>query len=397
MKTLGIGVIGAGGRGSLAELAHRPEEGVYLVAGADPNPAAREAFLARYGDAFVTDDYRALLARPEVDAVFVTSPDYLHEEHAVAALEAGKDVYCEKPMAITIAGCDRMLRAAYTHRRKLYLGHNMRHFAVVRRMKAIIDRGDIGEVKAGWCRHFVAYGGDAYFKDWHAERARATSLLLQKGAHDIDVLHWLCGGYTQRVTAFGNLTVYNQIADRHDPAERGDASWSDAHWPPQSQTGLNPVIDVEDLSMMLMTLDNGVLASYQQCHYTPDAWRNYTIIGSEGRVENFGDGPGESDVRVWTHRCGYLPAGHVRYPTPEVEGSHGGADPRIVTEFLRYVREGGPITTSAIAGRYSAAAGCQAAASLRAGGVPQDIPPVDDEVRAYFTAEGDDFLPLHME
>ena len=55
-------------------------------------------------------------------------------------------------------------------------------------------RGHIGEVKAGWCRHFVGWGGDFYFKDWHADRTKSTGLLLQKGAHDIDVLHWLCGG-----------------------------------------------------------------------------------------------------------------------------------------------------------------------------------------------------------
>ncbi len=59
----------------------------------------------------MTDDYRVLLAREDIEAVFVCSPDFLHEEHAVAALEAGKDVYLEKPMAITIEGCDRILRA----------------------------------------------------------------------------------------------------------------------------------------------------------------------------------------------------------------------------------------------------------------------------------------------
>ena len=101
----------------------------------------------------------------------------------------------------------------------------------------------------------------------------------------------------------GNLTVYNQITDRHAPEERGNAGWSDANWPPLSQKGLNPIIDVEDLSMMLMELQSGVLCSYQQCHYTPDAGRNYTIIGTAGRIENFGDVPGEKTVvRLWNRR-----------------------------------------------------------------------------------------------
>ena len=385
---LRIGVIGAGGRGGLAGHAHQPEEGVRLVAGADVDAKALEHFQERYGaDAFVTTDYRELLKRADVDAVFVTSPDFLHEEHAVAALEAGKHVYLEKPMAITIEGCDRILQAAFAGKRKLYLGHNMRHMDVILKMKALIDQGAIGEVKAGWCRHFVGYGGDAYFKDWHAERAKSTSLLLQKGAHDIDVLHWLCRGYTRRVVGMGGLTLYDRITDRHGPSERGDASWHLSNWPPLSQKGLNPVIDVEDLSMMLMELDNGVFCSYQQCHYTPDGWRNYTLIGAEGRIENFGDSPGEAVVMLWDKQRYYHPRGNAQFYIEETTGSHGGADPRIVAEFVRYVREGGKVATSPIAARYAVAAGYQAAMSLRSGNTPMDVPPVDEKLAAYFEAE----------
>jgi len=385
---LRIGVIGAGGRGGLARHAHMPEQGVRVVAGSDTNPAALDQFRSVYGpDAFVTDDYRELLARDDLQAVFVTTPDFLHEEHAVAALKAGKHVYLEKPMAITIEGCDRILRAARSQGCKLYLGHNMRHMSVIIKMRDIIRGGHIGEVKAGWCRHFVSYGGDAFFKDWHAERARSTGLLLQKGAHDIDILHWLCGGYSRRVTALGGLTLYDQIADRHAPSERGNSSWQLQNWPPLSLVGLNPVIDVEDISMMLMHLDNGVFASYQQCHYTPDAWRNYTIIGTQGRVENFGDTPGRCVVRVWHRRTGYNPYGDEQYFIPPTTGSHGGADPRIVAEFVRYVREGGTIATSPVAARYSVAAGCMATRSLREGGVPMSVPDLDPDLRDHFARD----------
>ena len=384
-KELRIGVIGAGGRGGLAGFAHRPEEGVRLVAGADVVPAALTRFTEKYGpDVLVTADYRDVLAREDIGAVFVTSPDYLHEEHAVAALEAGKAVYLEKPMAITIEGCDRILRAAVANRCKLYLGHNMRHMSFVQKMKELVDTGAIGEVRAGWCRHFVAYGCDAYFKDWHAERSKSTSLLLQKGAHDIDVLHWLCGGYTIRTSGMGGLSVYNRITDRHSPGERGNASWSLENWPPLSQKGLNPIIDVEDLSMMLMELDNGVLCSYQQCHYAPDGWRNYTIIGTAGRIENFGDDPGQCVVRLWNRRIGYNPYGDEQFFIPRAVGSHGGADPNIVAEFVRYVRQGGKVHTSPVAARNSVAAGVKAAESLRNGSRPMDIPPVEKKLAAYF-------------
>jgi predicted dehydrogenase len=380
-----VGVIGAGGRGSLSRHAHCPEAGTLIAGAADIDTTALADYRDRYGsDLFVTTDYRELLARDEIEAVFVTSPDNLHELHAVAALEAGKHVYLEKPMAITIAGCDRILETARRCRRKLYLGHNMRHMQFVRKMKALIDDGAIGDVRAGWCRHFVGYGGDAYFKDWHAERTKSTGLLLQKAAHDIDVLHWLCGCYTRRVTAMGNLGVYNRLTDRHPPSERGDASWHDENWPPLSQKGLNPVIDVEDLSMMLMELDNGSMCSYEQCHYAPDGWRNYTIIGTAGRIENFGDRPGNCVVRLWNRRTHYNPYGDEQYFIPPTGGGHGGADPAIVAEFLRFVRHGGQISTSAVAARQSVAAGCMATESLRNGSTPRDVPPLDPALAAYF-------------
>jgi len=384
MAELRIGVLGSGGRGRLARHAHQPDAGARIVACCDRSAATLEQNRAWYGDGiFTTDDYRALLAQP-LDAVFVCTPDYLHEEHALAALAAVRAVYLEKPMAITIAGCDRILQAAAAAGARLYLGHNMRHMAFVRQMKHLIDQGAIGTVKAAWCRHFVGHGGDYYFKDWHADRRLTTGLLLQKAVHDIDVLHWLCGGYTRRVNALGGLTLYDQIADRHAPDERGDPAASLAHWPPLSQRGMNPQIDVEDLSMMQMQLDHGVFASYQQCHYTPDYWRNYTIIGTEGRMENIGNVAAGTVIKLWTTRRQEFGEADHSYPIEVDSGAHGGADARIVAEFLRFARDGGAVSTSPIAARHAVAAGCLATESLRDGGTPRQVPPIDPAVLAYF-------------
>jgi predicted dehydrogenase len=133
----------------LALQAHRPAEGFEVVAGADVDPQALEAFAkAVGGNPLLTRDYREILARKDVEAVFVTTPDFLREEHGLAALEAGKAVYLEKPMAITIEGCDRLLETAFRTGSKLYLGHNMRHFPVINRMKEVIDSGLIGDIQA---------------------------------------------------------------------------------------------------------------------------------------------------------------------------------------------------------------------------------------------------------
>src|SRR4029079_13450357 len=105
---------------------------------------------------------------------------------------------------------------------RLYVGHNMRHFAMVRTMKELIDRGAVGEPTAVWCRHFVGHGGDFYFKDWHAQRRHVTSLLLQKGSHDLDVIHWLAGSVSRRVQGIGALTVYGRVHDRHEGTKASD-------------------------------------------------------------------------------------------------------------------------------------------------------------------------------
>ncbi len=377
-----IGVIGVGGRGVHAHQAHRPEEDVEIVAGADVSEEALAAFKEKFKAASVDTDYRRLLEHKDIDAVFVTSPDFCHEEQAAAALEAGKAVYLEKPMAITIQGADRILRAAKENKAKLFVGHNMRYMSIIRKMKELIDKGAIGEVKAAWCRHFVAYGGDSFFKDWHSERKNTTGMLLQKGAHDIDVLHWLCASYTKRDTAFGGLTVYDRC-ERRLPTEKGDGTYNSKNWPPLSQTGLSPVIDIEDQSMVLMELGNNIFASYLQCHFTPDAWRNYTFIGTEGRLENIGDSP-DSVIRIWNKRREFDERGDEQIEGEKIEGGHGGSDVGIIDEFIRFVREGGSTYTDPIAARYSVAVGHLATESLRSGGTPFDIPPLPAELEEYF-------------
>ena len=382
--TFKIGVIGAGGRGTLAKQAHRPDDGIRVTACCDLDPVILEQCRDWYGqEVLTTRDWREVLAAG-VDAVVIATPDWLHEEHAVAALEQGLAVYLEKPMAITIAGCDRILRTAKQHQARLFVGHNMRYMTIIRKMKQLIDAGAIGKVKTIWCRHFISYGGDAYFRDWHADRQCSTGLLLQKGAHDIDVMHWLADSYSRRVTAFGSLAVYGDLPRRTDPAiDKKDTStwWNQAHWPPKALTGLNPVMDVEDQNLMLMQMENGVLGAYLQCHFAPDCCRNYTVIGDAGRLENIGDGP-DDPIFVWNKRQdGYRTVGDAVFRGDPVDASsgHGGADAVIMREFVEFARHGGPTTATPEAARMSVATGCQATASLRAGGVPLEVPPFDWE------------------
>ena len=387
MKQIGIGLIGAWGwRGHLASYAI--EEGAKLIGAADIYKESLDKFKEHYkdqGDLFLTNDYKELLKREDINAVFILSPDFLHEEHTIAALKAGKDVYLEKPLGITIEQCDNILRTAMEEGRKLFLGHNMRYFPVILKMKEVIDSGIIGDIQAVWCRHFVSYGGEAYFKDWHSERKNINGLLLQKGAHDIDVIHWLAGGYSKSVVGMGKLSVY----DKCDKERQGEndhyeqVSFNEENWPAENLKGVSHKVDVEDHNMIMMQLENGVQATYMHCHYTPDSGRNYTFIGTKGRVENIGD-EGDCQVVVYTTRTDGFAKPDIIHQLKKKDGTHGGSDPAIVKAFVRYIRDGEKPNTSPVAARQAVVTGVLATESVRGGSNLKIVPELDKEIIEYF-------------
>lgn len=377
-----FGIIGVGGRGEVFLDNHLPGEGYEIVAGADTDAAALEKFSQKIPTARTLSDYRKLLAIKGIDAVFIITPDFLHAEMACAALDAGKHVYLEKPLAITIEECEQILRCAMKNRRKLYIGHNMRYFPVILKMKEIIDSGSIGDVQCAWCRHFINYGGDAYFRDWHSERRCTNGLLLQKGAHDIDVLHWLLGSYTKVVTGMGMLSVYDRCKRRSD-SQPGKSSWDVAHYPPLECEDFSPVIDVEDHSMILMQLASGQQAAYMQCHYTPDSDRNYTFIGTRGRVENRGVAD-NAQILVWTHRAAGSLLPDITYTLRGIAGTHSGADPAIMKNFREYIRSNAEPATNPVEAMRAVMVGILAHEAMRGDLCARTVPEIPDDILDYF-------------
>ncbi|MGW5688933.1 ROK family protein [Nonomuraea sp. NPDC003754] len=379
---LRFGVVGIGARAGIATWAHDDRIGK-VVAVADPRRETDERARTLFGPKVgVFADHRDLLDQG-LDAVFVTSPDATHAQVSQTFLRAGVPVYLEKPLATTTEDADAILSTAYETGTKIYVGHNVRHMAFVRLMRQIIERGEIGEVKAIWCRHFVGHGGDFYFKDWHAERDNVNGLLVHKGAHDIDIMHWLAGGYTTEVVGMGDLRMYGELDARRTERHPQDLNDDLATWPPRAQRGLNPVIDVEDISMISMRLDNGVLCSYEQCHFTPDYWRNYTVIGTEGRLENFGDGDG-GVVRVWNRRHAYSADGDLVYRISGDARGHDDADQLTVWEFLDFITGDVATDTTPLGARQAVCTGIEATQSLRSGALPRTVPPLSPEIVAYF-------------
>jgi len=120
-KPLRLGVAGLGNAGHQVLHAASKVPGVELAAVADTRPEALTSFAAGHTGIQCFDRVAALCASPEVDAVWIATPNEFHAEHTVAAAGRGKHVICEKPMAVTLEECDRMIEAAERNQVKLLI------------------------------------------------------------------------------------------------------------------------------------------------------------------------------------------------------------------------------------------------------------------------------------
>ena len=144
---LRIAMVGVGLRGSLLNVAHQPGKGSVIVAICDLDEALlQERAKGIEPKPWLTTSFENVLRSDDIDAVIIATPDYIHEEMVIASLEAGKATFAEKPLAITTAGCDRILASATkaaSRGVRLYVGHNLRHYAVLQKMKALSDEGRV--------------------------------------------------------------------------------------------------------------------------------------------------------------------------------------------------------------------------------------------------------------
>ncbi len=192
---------------------HVPE--AEMTAGFDPFPGSREAFTREIGVSAV-DSLEALLDRKEIGAVLIASPNHLHCTHTVAAAEAGKHVFCEKPMALSVADCDQMISACERAGVKLMVGHNSRLLPLSRRLREIAESGDLGEPVYGYASYFFDGFKERDSGIWHLDRAHSGGVLFHMGIHQIDLFHAIFGP-TRRVQYAGGR-YGSQVHDFDDIA-----------------------------------------------------------------------------------------------------------------------------------------------------------------------------------
>jgi predicted dehydrogenase len=217
--TAGTGMIGVGNRGSYLLEATMAQPGARILALCDIKPdrldkAATAA--ARYSPATYSD-WRKILDRKDIDAVFIATPPDLHAEMAVAALRAGKNVYCEKPVGITPAQVRAVVEAANASRKVFVPGQQLRSIKEYKEAVSKIRDGIIGEilmVKAQ--RHATSdLAHDGTSGDWYFDVNRSGGYLIEQSVHNLDLCNWAIGALPLRASGFGSILLY-----KNDPPGR---------------------------------------------------------------------------------------------------------------------------------------------------------------------------------
>lgn len=359
MKKLRIGIIGAGGRGIHCFgvlLLRRPQE-CELVALADPNRPRMEAgqdFLNTKCDLY--EDPAALVARKDIDAVIITTPDYLHEPIAVMAFKAGKHVFVDKPLATSTEGCMKILAAARKAKRLLYMGFNMRFDPVVQKTKSLVASGAFGRLFSIQSQEFYD-GGKTYMARWNRLKKYSGGLFIHKGSHDLDVINWLMEARPIRVSAFGNVSVLNpqglpfklKPGETYGPccAECAQRQRCPDGWTRNEGMYGKEAIkadgyvrdtciyqsekDTHDQGIVIIEFENGQTASHSEYFVTSLTNRIYTVLGDRAT--------GEADLHANTITV------YPRWSRDEIihkvsreAGGHGGADPMMIKNFLACLR-----------------------------------------------------------
>lgn len=264
-----IGIIGCG---KIAQVRHIPE---YV---SNPNAKIygffdmnhdRAAELAAQHNAKVYDSVSELLQDPQIDAVSVCVANHAHAEITIAALNAGKHVLCEKPMATTLAECEAMVSTAKNNGKFLMIGHNQRLAKAHVKAKKLLDRGEIGSVLTA--RTTFGHGGpetwsvDPGNNVWFFNKKQASmGAMADLGIHKTDLLQYLCGSHVIQVTA--HMTTL-------------DKRYADGSF-----------IDVDDNAFCIYVLENGVVATMAASwtFYGPED--NSTVLyGTEGMMRIYDD------------------------------------------------------------------------------------------------------------
>lgn len=181
-------------RPGIAELPH-----IKLTAAADPRTDALEHFQKEFG-ATGYDRVEDLLEQSDVDAVYIATPPEMHAQHVLLAIEHGKHVIVEKPIALTIEDCERMNAAAERKGIRLLAGHTHSFDPPIRKMRSIIRSGELGKLRMVNTWNFNEF----MYRPWpNQELVTSEGILFNQAPHQVDIVRLLGGGMVRSVRAMG--------------------------------------------------------------------------------------------------------------------------------------------------------------------------------------------------
>lgn len=238
---LKVGIVGTG---NIFRAAHLPgwlsHPETEIVAFCDANRKSAEEVAKDYPGTKVYEDYNELIADPSIDIVGISTPNLFHSEIAVAALQKGKHVFCEKPDAVNPAEAQKMADVASEMGKVLMTMRNNRFSKQAQFLKPMIAKGQLGELytgRCGWIRRRGIPGRGGWFT---TKRLSGGGPLIDLGVHMIDMAIWLAGN-PKPVTV--SASTYRKFADRPEPGKGGGI--------PEG------TFDVEDLAAGFIRFDNG--------------------------------------------------------------------------------------------------------------------------------------------
>jgi predicted dehydrogenase len=237
LPTLGIGLIGTGFMGRAHAMAFRNVSAAFrlpvqlrLAALADADVTRAEQCADDWGFERVHGDWQPLINDPDVQVVAITTPNHLHYPMAMAALAAGKAVYCEKPLAVSLAQADDMQRAAKAAGVVTRVGYNYQHNPIIGLARQMIASGELGEIVSFQGEFSEDFMGDpASPWSWRCEAAHAGGALADLGSHLLALARHLLGDieavcadaqtvHAQRPIAHGSREQRSVAVDDHTHA-----------------------------------------------------------------------------------------------------------------------------------------------------------------------------------
>ncbi|MFK7692804.1 Gfo/Idh/MocA family protein [Paenibacillus sp. HJGM_3] len=349
-------IVGSGGRalGMFAKpFAAELKPFAELVGVYDINPVRANALSEQAGGVRVFNDFDAMLRETKPDAVIVTTPDSLHHEYIIRALEAGCDAISEKPMTTDADKCRAIIETERRTGRKVIVTFNCRFMPYVVRVKELLKEGTIGDilhVTLNWSLD-TSHGAD-YFRRWHRQMKNSGGLLIHKSTHHFDMVNWWLDDEPDTVYANGSRLFYGPTreerghtcstcahtstcefyfdvsADAFTKSFYKDAEAHDGYFRDQCVFGSD--IDIYDTMSLSVKYAKGTQLSYSLNAYSPyEGWKA-TFVGTKGRIEaeDYQSGFGIQDpnhfIRIF-NRQGEL----LTVQSPRVSGTHGGGDQRL--------------------------------------------------------------------